>query len=78
MQAAAAMASHPWRVVKLTITSRFFSSAMPPHLFLPLMGWKRVVGSAPIVALYGASANPQLRGFEIYYAVVLVPFLVLG
>jgi hypothetical protein len=32
----------------------------------------------PIVVLYGASANEQLRGFGIYYAIVLVPFLVLS
>ena len=59
MQAAAAMASQPLSVVKLTITSGFLSIAMSPHLFLPLNGWKWVVGTAPIVALYGASANPR-------------------
>jgi hypothetical protein len=60
------------------VTSGFIFTVMPSHLFLPLVGWKWIVGAAPIIALYGASANPQLRGFEIHYAIVLVPFLVLG
>jgi hypothetical protein len=32
----------------------------------------------PIVMLYAASANPQLKEFGIYYAIPLVPFLVPG
>ena len=31
-----------------------------------------------MVVLYGSSANDQLRSFGIYYAIVLVPFLVIG
>jgi hypothetical protein len=72
------IASHPWRVFAETVTSGFFTTVMPPHLFLPLIGWRWLAGATPIVVLYGASANPQLRGFGIYYAIVLVPFLALA
>jgi hypothetical protein len=37
-----------------------------------------VAGIVPVIVLYGASANDQLRSFGIYYAIVLVPFLVLA
>jgi hypothetical protein len=43
-----------------------------------MIGWRWIVGIAPVVMLYGASANEQLRGFGIYYSIVLVPFLVIG
>ena len=36
------------------------------------------LGTLLIVALYGASANEQVRAFGIYYAIVLMPFFVLG
>ena len=72
------MVSHPWRVLRETLTSAFFPLVMTPHLLLPVVGWRWVIGIVPIVALYGASANEQLRGFGLYYAMVLVPFLVLA
>jgi uncharacterized membrane protein len=78
VQAIKGMVSHPWRVVAEAVTSGFFPIVMSPHLFLPLIGWRWLAGATPIVALYGASANPQLRAFGIYYAIVLVPFLALG
>ena len=46
--------------------------------WLSLIGWRWLAGATPIVVLYGASANPQLRAFGIYYSIVLVPFLALG
>jgi hypothetical protein len=49
-----------------------------PHVFLPVVGWRWMFGIAPTVMIYAASANEQLRAFGIYYAIVLVPFLVIG
>jgi uncharacterized membrane protein len=78
MAAAAGMLRRPGDVLVRTMTSAFFTKVIVPFLFLPLVGWRWVIGVAPIVILYGASANEQLRAFGIYYAIVLVPFLVLG
>jgi uncharacterized membrane protein len=78
LTAAAGMITQPGSVVSRTLSSGFFPSVMAPHLFLPLLGWRWTIGLAPIVLLYGASANPQLRAFGIYYSIVLVPFLVIG
>ena len=78
LTAAAGMITQPGSVVSRTLSSGFFPSVMAPHLFLPLIGWRWTIGIAPIVLLYGASANPQLRAFGIYYSIVLVPFLVIG
>lgn len=76
-QALFGMVSHPWRVLVSTAGSGI-SWTMAPHLFLPLIGWRWALGLVPIVALYGASANEQVRAFGIYYAIVLVPFLVIA
>ena len=76
--AALGMLTDPWRVVSLTATSGFFLRVLLPHLFLPLAGWRWMGGVLPIVFLYGASDNEQMRDFGIYYAIVLVPFLVLA
>src|SRR4029077_6032697 len=43
-----------------------------------LTGVPWALGTLPIVGLYGASANEQVRAFGIYYAIVLMPFFVLG
>jgi uncharacterized membrane protein len=77
MAALVGMLTHPWQVVKSAATSGAFRT-IQPHLFLPLIGWRWAVGTLPIVALYGASANEQVRAFGIYYAIVLMPFFVLG
>jgi len=76
--AALGMLQQPGRVLRDTVTSGFFTIVLPPFLFLPLLGWRWIVGLVPIVVLYGASANPQLRAFGIYYSIVLVPFLTIG
>lgn len=76
--AALGMLRRPGQVLWSTLTSPFTSKVMIPHLYLPLVGWQWFVGIVPVVLLYGASSNAQLRSFGIYYAVVLVPFLVLG
>jgi uncharacterized membrane protein len=78
LKAVPAMISRPSRVLLDTVTSGLLPIVMPPHLFLPLIGWRWCVGTVPIVALYGASANPQLRAFGIYYTIILVPFLALA
>ena len=72
------MLRHPWRVLMSTLDSSFLRAVALPHLYLPFVGWRWFVGALPIVILYGASANEQLRSFGIYYAIVLVPFLVLA
>jgi uncharacterized membrane protein len=72
------MLSNPGRVVMSTLRSGLVGNVMPPHLFLPLVGWRWFVAIVPVILLYGASANAQLRAFGIYYAIPLVPFLVLG
>jgi len=77
MSALLGMLTHPWDVVKRAATSGALRT-IQPHLFLPLIGWRWALGTLPIVALYGASANEQVRAFAIYYAIVLMPFLVLG
>jgi hypothetical protein len=71
------LASHPLEVLVGVLTSGIFRVVMP-HLFLPVVGWRWVVGVAPIVLLYGASDNLQVKDFGIYYALVLVPFLVIS
>jgi uncharacterized membrane protein len=77
LSALGGMLTHPWSVAKSTATSGVFRT-IQPHLFLPLIGWRWALGTLPIVALYGASANEQVRAFAIYYAIVLMPFFVLG
>jgi uncharacterized membrane protein len=72
------MLADPGRVVWSTLTSGLFGKVLAPHCYLPLLGWRWTLGIVPIVLLYGASDNEQLRSFGIYYAIVLVPFLVLG
>ena len=47
-------------------------------MFLPIIGWRWLIGVLPLVLVYGASDNEQVRTFGIYYAVPLIPFLVLG
>jgi uncharacterized membrane protein len=72
------MLQHPVRVFRLTLTSSFWKTVLVPHLYLPFVGWRWLVGVLPIIVLYSVSANDQLRGFGIYYSIVLVPFLVMG
>ena len=72
-----AMCRHPRRVLHQTFTSGIYR-VLEPHLFLPLVGWRWSIGMLPLVLLYGASANDQVRAFGIYYAIVLVPFLTLA
>jgi uncharacterized membrane protein len=76
--ALAAMVSHPQRVLHDVMRSGFFSVVMVPHLFMPLIGWRWIIGAIPIISLYGASSNEQLHWFGIYYAIILVPFLVIA
>ena len=76
--ALAAMVHQPLRVAADIGRSGFLTTAMPPHLFLPFLGWQWIVGLLPIVAVYGASANEQLRAYGLYYSMALVPFLTLG
>ncbi len=72
------MATRPGSVVLDAWHSGFLRIVLPPFLFLPIIGWRWAVGTLPIVLIFGASANPQIRGYGIYYSIVLVPFLVLA
>jgi hypothetical protein len=76
--AAMEMARQPLRLVRDTVSSGLLRTVLPPHGFLPLVGWRWSLGILPIVVLYSAAAIPQIRAFGIYYAIVLVPFLVLA
>jgi len=79
MTALVGMMRHPWRVLGQTLTSRFIRTVALPHLtFLPVIGWRWTLGIVPIVVIYSASADRQLRAFGVYYSSVLVPFLVIG
>ena len=77
MAALLGMLTHPGRVLQSTLTSGVFRT-IQPHLFLPLLGWRWALGTLPIIALYGASANEQVRAFAIYYAIVVMPFFVIA
>ena len=77
--AAVGMLRHPIQVLASTLMLAIFQPRSSlPHLYLPVIGWRWVVGIVPVIVLYSVSANEQLRSFGIYYAIVLVPFLVLG
>lgn len=76
--AMAGMLRRPVDVLSSTVTSAFLTQVMTPHAFLSFVGWPWFIGIVPIVLLYGASANEQLRSFGLYYAMPLVPFLTLG
>jgi uncharacterized membrane protein len=72
------MLRRPFDVLAATLTSGFLTHVITPHAYLPFVGWPWFVGAVPIVLLYGASANEQLRAFGIYYAIPLVPFLTIS
>ena len=72
------MLSRPFDVLSSTVTSGFFTHVLTPYAYLPFVGWRWSIGILPIVLLYGAAANEQMRSFGIYYAMPLVPFLALG
>jgi len=69
------MLSRPLDVARSVLTSGLLRVLLP-HALLPLAGWRWVLGILPLVVLYGASANVQIRDFGIYYSIVTVPFLV--
>lgn len=71
------MLSRPLDVARSVATSGLFRVLMP-HALLPIAGWRWTLGILPLVVLYGASSNAQVRDFGIYYSMVTVPFLVLG
>jgi uncharacterized membrane protein len=69
------MLSRPLDVARSVATSGLLRVLLP-HALLPLAGWRWFLGILPLVMLYGASANVQIRDFGIYYSIVMVPFLV--
>jgi uncharacterized membrane protein len=72
---AASMLTDPRALLTSALASGFFAIVLARHFFLPLIEWRWIVGLLPMVVLYGASDNDQVRAFGIYYAVPLVPFL---
>ena len=78
LRAVVGMALHPVSVVRDVWTSGLFAIVLPPFLFLPLVGWRWSVGTLPLVVIFAASANDQVRAFGIYYAIYLVPFFALA
>lgn len=72
------MATHPGSVMRDAWNSGILRVVLPPFLFLPVIGWRWAIGTLPIVLVFGASANPQIRHYGIYYSIVLVPFLTLA
>lgn len=72
------MLSRPFSVLSSTMTSGLLTHVLTPYAYLPFVGWRWSIGLLPIVFLYGAAANEQMRSFGIYYAMPLVPFLALG
>jgi uncharacterized membrane protein len=72
------MLSRPFDVLSSTITSGLLTHVLTPYAYLPFVGWRWSIGILPIVLLYGAAANEQMRSFGIYYTIPLVPFLALG
>jgi uncharacterized membrane protein len=71
------MLSRPLDVARAVITSGIVRVLMP-HALLPIAAWRWFVGILPLVVLYGASSNTQVRDFGIYYSMVIVPFLAIG
>jgi uncharacterized membrane protein len=78
MAALLAMMAHPGRLLGRSVSQGLLRALQPHLIALPLVGWRWALGLLPIVALYGASANDQVRAFGIYYAIVLMPFLVIA
>jgi uncharacterized membrane protein len=72
------MALHPLSVARDVWTSGLIPIVLPPFLFLPFVGWRWSVGTVPLVVIFAASANEQVRAFGIYYAIYLVPFFALA
>ena len=75
LRALAGMLTAPWRVFVDILTSGFLRLVILPTLFLSFIGWRWMLAMAPMVAVYATASDLQLRGFGIYYAIVLVPFL---
>jgi uncharacterized membrane protein len=75
LRALAGMLTAPWRVFVDILTSGFLRLVILPTLFLSFIGWRWMLAMAPMVAVYATASDLQLRGFGIYYSIVLVPFL---
>ena len=69
---------HPLRMSAAAFTSGFFTLVMASYWYLPALGWRWVIGMLPLVFIYSASDNAQVRGFGIYYSLPLIPFLTVG
>ena len=77
-QAATNLLREPVATAAASVSSGLFSVVLVRHLFLPIVGWRWVIGLVPLLVVYGASDNQQVREFGIYYAIPLVPFLILA
>ena len=59
MSALIGMMRDPGQVIARTLTSGFFKRVITPHLFLPVIGWRWMLGAVPIIVLYGAASNER-------------------
>ena len=69
---------HPLAMGAAALTSGFFTLVLASYWYLPALGWRWVIGVLPLVFIYGASDNDQVRAFGIYYSLPLIPFLTIG
>jgi uncharacterized membrane protein len=77
LRAGAGMATHP-----LLTATRVAASGVPrllgTLLLLPLAGPEWLLAAAPGLVIYGVAALPQLRDFDLYYSLPLLPLLYCG
>lgn len=69
---------HPLRMMVAAATSGFFTLVLVSHWYLPVLGWRWIIGLLPFVVIYAVSDNAQIRGFGIYYSLPAIPFLTIG
>ena len=77
-EALVSLLRHPLRIIVAAATSGFFTLVLVSYWYLPLLGWRWIVGLLPLVFIYGASDSDQIRGFGIYYSLPVIPFLTIG
>jgi hypothetical protein len=77
-EALVSLLRQPLRTVDGALTSGAFTLVLASYWFLPLLGWRWSIGLLPLVFIYGASDNEQIRAFGIYYSLPLIPFLTIG
>ncbi len=75
--AALAMVTHPLQLGR-TLLHSGIPDLLEPLLLLPLAGPEGLVAALPALVPYGGADFRQLRGFALYYAMPVLPFLFVG